>query len=151
MEETMVQGNPELETKQENRAMGLLGAVLGGILGGASIVLLGQLGYVAALSGVILAFCTLKGYDLLGKGMSKQGILICVLVMLITPYLADRVDWALVIARDLGMSFGDAFAYVHDIVGVYGLEDDYTTSLLMVYGFTALGAFTIIRQAFKKK
>ena len=110
MEETMVQGNPELQATKENTMKGLLGAVLGGILGGESIVLLGQLGYVASISGVILAFCTIKGYELLAKEFSKKGLLICVLVMLITPYLADRVDWALVIARDLGMAFGDAFA-----------------------------------------
>lgn len=150
MEETMVQGNPELETKKENRAMGLLGAVLGGILGGASIVLLGQLGYVAALSGVILAFCTLKGYDLLGKGMSKQGILICILVMLLTPYLADRVSWAIVIVRDLGLAFGDAFKYVHEIVAEYAMEEEYWKDLLMVYGFTVLGGFAVVRQALKK-
>ena len=151
MEETIMQGNPELENKKENMTRGILGAILGGILGGASIVLLSQLCYVASISGVILAFCTIKGYELLAKEFSKKGLLICILVMLLTPYLADRIDWAIVIARDLGMAFGDAFAYVHDIIGVYGMEDDYTTSLLMVYGFTALGAFAIVRQAFKKK
>ena len=60
----------EIQEKQENLALGILGALLGGILGGAAIVLIGQLGMISALSGVVLAFCTLKGYELLGKKLS---------------------------------------------------------------------------------
>ena len=52
----------------ENVPMGMIGALLGAVLGGASIILFSQLGYIASISGVILAFCTLKGYELLGKG-----------------------------------------------------------------------------------
>ena len=34
----------EIQEKQENLSLGILGALLGGILGGAAIVLIGQLG-----------------------------------------------------------------------------------------------------------
>ena len=141
----------EIQEKQENLALGILGALLGGILGGAAIVLIGQLGIISALSGVVLAFCTLKGYELLGKKLSKQGIIVCLVVMLIVPYFADRISWTLVIMEELQLQFGDAFKYVHDVVEEFELQADYWKDLLFIYGFTALGAFGIVKQAFKQK
>ena len=141
----------EIQEKQENLALGILGALLGGILGGAAIVLIGQLGIISALSGVVLAFCTLKGYELLGKKLSKQGIIVCLVVMLIVPYFADRISWTLVIMEELQLQFGDAFKYVHDVVEEFELQTDYWKDLLFIYAFTALGAFGIVKQAFKQK
>ena len=141
----------EIQEKQENLALGILGALLGGILGGAAIVLIGQLGMISAISGVVLAFCTLKGYELLGKKLSKQGIIVCLAVMLIVPYFADRISWTLVIMEELQLQFGDAFKYVHDVVEEFELQADYWKDLLFIYAFTALGAFGIVKQAFKQK
>ena len=141
----------EVTEKKENMATGILGALLGGIVGGAVIVLIGQLRLISALSGVILAFCTLKGYELLGGKLTKQGVLVCIVVMLIMPYLADRVSWALVITEEFQWQFGDAFRYVHDVVEEYQLQTDYWKDLLFVYAFAALGGFTLVKQAFKEK
>lgn len=140
----------ELETKQENMLAGILGALIGGVIGGAAIVLVGQLGLISAISGVILAFCTLKGYELLGKKLSKQGILVCIVIMLAVPYLADRISWALVIMKEFEWLFGDAFLYVHEVVTEFELEANYWKDLLFVYAFTALGAFTMIKQTLKQ-
>jgi hypothetical protein len=141
----------EIQEKKENVAMGILGALIGGLIGGASIVLFGQMGMISALSGVILAFCTLKGYELLGKERSVLGTIICVVIMLAVPYFADRVNWALEIVDELGLAFGDAFKYVHEVVEAFSLEEDYWKDLLFIYGFAALGAFTIVKQPGKKK
>ena len=141
----------EIQEKQENLALGILGALLGGILGGAAIVLIGQMGIISAISGVVLAFCTLKGYELLGGKLSKQGIIVCLVVMLIVPYFADRISWTLVIMEELQLQFGDAFKYVHDVVEEFELQADYWKDLLFIYAFTALGAFGIVKQAFKQK
>lgn len=141
----------EITEKKENIAAGILGALLGGLVGGAAIVLIGQLGLISAISGVILAFCTLKGYELLGGKLSKQGVLVCIVVMLITPYFADRISWALVIMEEFQWAFGDAFRYVHDVVEAFELQTDYWKDLLFVYAFAALGGFTLVKQAFKRK
>ena len=47
-------------------AKGAVGAVLGGIVGIIPWVLIGLLGYVAALSGLLMAWLSYKGYQLLG-------------------------------------------------------------------------------------
>ena len=104
----------EIQEKKENLALGILGAVIGGLIGGASIVLFSQLGMISALSGVILAFCTMKGYELLGGKLDKKAIAVCVIIMLVVPYFADRVGWAIAYCQafeenGLTLPFGDAF------------------------------------------
>lgn len=141
----------EIEAKKENVIAGIAGVLIGGIIGGAAIVLIGQLGLISALSGVVLAFCTLKGYELLGGKLSKVGIIASIIVMLVVPYFADRVSWALVIMEEFEWAFGDAFLYVHEVVEEFELQSDYWKDLLFVYAFTVLGAFTSLRQTFKKK
>lgn len=48
------------QPKPENIVGGIVGALLGSLLGVLCIVVLGQAGYVAALSGVIMAVGVLK-------------------------------------------------------------------------------------------
>lgn len=141
--------------KPENVVTGIVGALIGAMIGGGCIILLSQLGYVAALSGLILAVCTLKGYELLGGQLSKKGIVVSIVLMLITPYIADRLDWAIVIMNawsDVGITFGEAFAVVPALIDDGSIAmSDYITNLLMIYGFALLGAFTTLRNALKKK
>lgn len=136
----------------ENVVTGIVGAILGATLGAASIILLSQLGYVAALSGLILAVCTLKGYELLGKTLSKKGLIICIILILVTPYIADRFDWAILIQKSLSeYTLGEAFMMVPEYIEVGAIEmSDYLLNLVMVYGFAALGAFSTIKDVIRK-
>ena len=137
--------------KKENLVAGIVGAVLGAAIGGASIILLSQIGYVAALSGIILSVCTFKGYELLGGKLSKKGLIISLLLILVTPYIADRMDWAILVAQEFGVSFGQAFGAIPAL-----LEEEvivgstYWGNLALIYLFTALGSFSTIWNAFKK-
>ena len=140
--------------KQENIATGFVGAFLGAVIGAGCIILLSQLGYIASISGFILAVCTFKGYELLGGRLSKKGIVISLVLMLITPYIADRIDWAIVIMQewaDYGVTFGEAFAVVPELLAEGAIEmGTYVKSLLMIYGFALLGAFSTLRNIIKK-
>ena len=141
-------------TKKENVVTGTVGALLGAVLGAGSIILLSQLGYIASISGLILAVCTLKGYELLGGMLSKKGIVISILLMLVTPYLADRLDWAIVIMQawaDYGVTFGEAFAVLPELLADGTVEmSEYIKNLLMIYGFVLLGAFSTLKNTVKK-
>ena len=141
--------------KPENFVTGLVGALIGSLIGAASIILFSQLGFVSALSGLVLAVCTLKGYELLGGRMSKKGIIVSIVLMLVMPYVADRMDWAIVIMgeyADMGVTFGEAFAVVPLMISEGAIElSSYLTNLLMIYGFAVLGAFSTLRSALKKK
>lgn len=143
-----------VHTKKENILAGLVGALIGALIGGGCIILLSQLGYIASVSGLILAVCTLKGYELLGGKLSGKGIIISIILMLITPYMADRIDWAIVIMQewaDYGVTFAEAFGVVPVLIADGAIElSEYVKNLLMIYGFTLLGAFTTVRGVLKK-
>ena len=75
------------KNKKENLVGGVVGALIGSLLGAASIILLSQLGYVAAISGVIMAVCALKGYELLGGRFSTVGLVVSIVLMLVMTYV----------------------------------------------------------------
>lgn len=141
--------------KRENVIAGFVGALIGASIGAGVIILLSRLGFVASISGLILAICTLKGYELLGGRLSKKGAIICIILIVITPYIADRIDWAIVIKdsySEYGITLGDAFAVVPDFVKEGVIEKfDYFKSLIMIYAFAALGAFSTLRSLLTNK
>lgn len=155
MQNTETQEIPEVAVKRENVLTGIVGALLGAAIGAGAIILLGQLGYIASISGFILAVCTLKGYELLGGKLSVKGIVISLLLLLVTPYIADRLDWAIVIMNEYsgeGVTFGQAFAAVPALIEEEAIDkNSYITNLLMLYGFTILGAFSTFKGVFQKK
>ena len=142
--------------QREKVVTGIIGALIGAVIGGAVIILLGRLGYVASISGWILAVCTLKGYQLLGKGFSTKSLVICLILIVVTPYLADRVDWAMYVKEAWEswgdkISFGEAFALVPEIVASDAeIKAEYIKALVMIYIFAALGAFSTIKSLFTK-
>ena len=138
----------------ENFLLGLIGALVGAILGGASIILLSQIGYIASISGFILAICTLKGYELLGKRLSGKGIALCILLMIVTPFLADYIDWAIYLMRDYPeyeLTIVDACIAMAGLMAE-GYVDmaEYLKNLGMIYLFVVLGAFGTLKNVLKK-
>ena len=120
----------------ENIGRGILGALIGGLIGAAAIVLIGQLGYVAAISGMVLGYCTIGGYRRGAGRLSAAGIAVCVAVMLAAVYLGNRVDIAVTAAKELGITFWQGFRWMHELVDT----DAYVGNLAILYLFTALGA-----------
>lgn len=142
-----------VETKKENVVTGTVGALLGAAIGGIVIILLSKLGLVASLSGFILAVCTLKGYEILGRKLSLKGVIICLILIIITPYLADRLDWAMIIREswDNEISLGQAFALVPEIIAMDAeIKAEYIKCLVLLYVFAAMGAFNTVRDLFRK-
>ena len=138
---------------RENVALGFVGALLGALLGGASIILFSRLGYIASLSGVLIAFATLKGYELLGKGMSKVGMILCFALMLVTPFLAYNLDLLLQCHEKwkiCGLTMGDSIELLLELLQEDGeLLGSYLKEMGMIYLFMILGAFGIVKNALK--
>lgn len=134
--------------KLENVPAGIVGALAGSLVGVLAIVLLSQIGFVAAISGLIMAVCTIKGYEKLGGKLSKKSVVICVIVMALMVYVGDRINWALIVVRDLQASFIDGFRAVPGLLSMGMIEPGvYYGSLAMVYLFTVVGAFPTIKNA----
>ncbi|MBQ3104690.1 MAG: hypothetical protein IJC59_02375 [Lachnospiraceae bacterium] len=152
LEQNKILARTESDQKKENPVGGIVGAMIGTLLGVASIILFSRLGYVAALSGLIMAVCTLKGYELLGGKLSGKGILISTVLMLLMAYMGDRFDWAILVAGEWDISLGEAFRIIPAL-----LQEDiispgtYWGNLVMVYLFLVLGAFPTIRSTLKNQ
>lgn len=131
---------PPAKVVKENMPLGILGALIGGVLGGLSIVLFFQMDMVASVSGLILAFCTLKGYELLGKKLSNAGIVICVVIMLIMPFLAYLVYIAMCLAKEFDIAFLDSFQLVVDLISSGAVTfGDIVGDIGLLYLFVAIG------------
>lgn len=146
--------NPAQVPARERVGLGILGALIGALIGGASIVILSRLGFIAAISGVLIAFCTLKGYELLAKKLSKTGIIICIVLLVITPFAAYNLELVWQFYSELksyGMTLADSVPFLTEL-----MRDDaellrmYLSELGMLYAFVALGAFSIIRNALRQ-
>lgn len=123
-------------TEKNSLTLGIIGALLGAILGGAVIVALYQLSYVASISGLIMAFATIKGYTLFGGKINLRSVVIMVVIMVIATYLADRLNWAIEIAQYFKVTVMQAFKYVHEIIDAKEL----IKNLGVLYLFVSLGA-----------
>ena len=146
----------ELE-KPENVVAGIVGAFLGAAIGAVMILVLSRMGRVAAISGVVLAVCTLSGYRLLGGKLTKKGVVIAVAMMVGVPYVADRIDWALVLmeqaqAEGLNWTFNECFQVLPQLLEEEILDKNvYLTNLLMQYVYTAIGVVAYLVSDKKKK
>lgn len=127
--------------KRENVVAGTVGAFLGSLIGVVCIVIVGQMGYVASICGLVMAVCSLKGYELLGGGLGKKGAAIASILMLIMTYLAHQMDWAISAASALEMGIWECFRaipYLREVGVIEGPR--YWGGLAMLYIFTLVGA-----------
>lgn len=129
------------EVRNENFIAGLVGAFLGSLLGTALIVLLGQMGYVAAVSGLVMAVCSLKGYEKLGGAMSKKGVIASSVIMLIMTYIGNRIDWGIAASKALDIGVLDGYRVIPELIKEGAIESgDYWSGLVLLYLFTLVGA-----------
>ena len=139
----------EAETP-ENVAAGAVGALGGALLGAIVVVIFGRLGYVTALSGLIAAVCSLKGYELLAKKMSVKGAIISCVAMLIMIYLGHRADWAIEAAQYFQVDFFKAFRAIPALIQEDVIEiGQYLKGLVMVILFALLGAVPTVINSVK--
>lgn len=90
----------------ENRLAGTVGAFLFSLAGGVVYFLLYQVGYIAAISGLIGVICAFKGYEVFAKKLSKFGCIISVVMALLVIILA----WYCCLAKDVYSAYQSWFA-----------------------------------------
>ena len=135
----------EREKRQENIVAGVVGAFLGTLLGVVCTVVIGQLGYVASVSGLVMAVGALKGYELLGGRLSKKGAVISSALILVMTYLAHRLSLAISLTSEMGMGVFRCFQAIPPLLRTGVLDGPaYWGDLVMLYLFTLLGAVPTI-------
>lgn len=138
--------------KKENIAGGILGALVGSIIGGLCILLIAQLGYVAAISGIVMAAATLYGYEKLGGKLTKKGVIISAVLMIIMTLLANRTDWAIEVAKVAHTDFFTAFKGLSYLLQNGYIENTaYYWSIGMIFIFELLGGIPFTISMLKKR
>ena len=142
---------PKHQEQHENIVTGLIGAFLGSLIGVACIVAIGQLGYVASVSGVVMGVCTIKGYSLLGGKTSRKGVIIAAILIIAMTYLGYQLDYAVSVARVFEVDVFTAFQAIGDMLAKeYIDKTSYWIDLAMLYLFTILGATSSLWTAFRQ-
>lgn len=134
-----------VEIQKENVILGTVGALLGSLLGALSIFLFYLMEMVASFSGVVMAFCTLMGYQLLGKKMSTKGIIICVVIMLVMTFVGFELSQGILLNKELDIGISESLDLLHTMMDYdEELKGLYYKDLAMQYVFCAIGAVGII-------
>lgn len=130
----------------ENVLGGILGALGGSLIGALAIVIIGEMGYVASVSGLIMGICTMKGYEKFGKKLSNKGVIISSIIMVIMTYLGYKIEMCMDIADALiGWSTTDVFLSFGDLLQAADAYAEFFGGLALVYLFTVLGAVPTVK------
>lgn len=137
-------------TPSENIIGGLAGALLGSLLGVIVMVIFGQLGRFSAISGLILAVCSIKGYEMLGGTVSKKGIALSMLIVLGMTYVGNYLDWAVSAMSALEIDFFTAARAIPFLIEENAIDPaNFYGSLALQYVFVLLGAVPTISKCLR--
>ena len=135
------------EAREENFLLGIIGAVIGAIIGGAVALLVARLGYVSVLAGAALGFCTIKGYEILGKKLSKKGVVVSAILMVLTVFLVNQLDYVLALMSELDLPFGMSWTIVNEATFQGDVPDKFYLNLGLLAVFTLGGAWISVKSA----
>ena len=78
--------------------------------------------------------------------------MISIILMLVMTYVGDRLDWAIIIARELEVDIATGYRYFPLLLSEDIIDfGSYAANLILVYAFLLLGAIPTIRNANKDK
>lgn len=136
--------------KSENYAGGIIGAWLGAFAGALLILLIARMGKIVILSGFVMGFAIVFGYEKLGKKFSKISIVICLFISIVMTYLTFRLDMAIILYKlyednnfDISFSycFSNAKRMYETIGSMSAYNHDFLVMMLVGVGGTLLTAW----------
>ena len=136
---------------EDNKVLGTIGAIIGACLGIIVWCLIGKLGYIAWIGGLAISGLSFGGYYLLGKDFSKAGIIIVVVLIIVSVYVATRLNWAMELQDSMkdymDMSLTDCFAEVMDMIELADAKGKFYRDLFLGYGITAISSISVLKKA----
>lgn len=148
---------------RENILAGAVGAFLFSLAGGILWFLLYQLGYLAAISGIIGVICAVKGYTFFTK--TKKESKACLIISIAIAVLVLAASWYLCVGYDIFLAYQDWFAtgeidftltFFESVRAIPIFFEDseirnaYVTDLAIGLVFAAVGAISYLASREKK-
>ena len=94
------------EDVRENVLFGTVGAFLFALVGGVIWFVLYQIGFLAAISGIIAVVCAIRGYTFFAKKESVKGVIISVIMAVLVIVIA----WYACLSMDVYSAYQEWFA-----------------------------------------
>ena len=140
--------------RKENMFLGLIGAILGALLGTVLWVVIGMVGFIAGIAGYAIVFCAMKGYEIIGRKLSRKGIIICILLSCLMIVGAEYVSLGLAIYKELGeiyfLSMGDSFALVPAFLEESEVAAGVMKDLIFGYALAVWASFSSVKARWKQ-
>lgn len=152
VEETLSDRKQDILSRKSKFIPGIVGSLLGSLIGCVVYFFMWQLGYIAAIAGLITAVCAFKGYEMLGGVVDKKGVLACIVVIIFAVFFANQIVWsydAYSVYKEYDVGFFDCFRAINDIIADSDLTAQYYGNLVIAYLMTVLGSFRSVVNAFK--
>lgn len=139
--------------KPTNMSLGIVGSLIGSLIGVAVWVIIYKMGFIAGITGFIMAVCCFKGYELLGGRIDQKGVWIALAIAVVMLAAAEMISLGLEILDVYGgyydIHFFDAMQSVP-----YFLEDSdvlwaVIEDLAFGYVFMAAASFSYVRNMYK--
>ncbi len=141
------------QEKRENMLLGIIGALAGVLLGAVLWVILGQVGFIAGIAGYAIVFCGMKGYGMLGRVLSKKGIVICILLSIVAVVGAEMVSLAIIAFNELnevyGITLGDAFRLLPDLMKEPELAGAVAKDLIIGYALSIWASYSSVKSIWR--
>lgn len=125
---------------------GFVGAVVGAVPGILLWIILGKLGYIAVVCGILLAFGSAYGYNLMTKKGSLSptvGIIICLGIVIVAVFMAEKIVWCWELTDAFNEQIPLWKAEIDSIIAGYGdtmsaleVQTLFDELMLEEYGFT---------------
>lgn len=141
------------ERVKSNVITGIIGAFIGSLVGVAVWVFIYNLGYIAAISGLIMTICVLTCYDKLSGKLDRKGVIISFIIVIVMIYMANRICYATEIYKaykDYGYTPLDSFKAVSDLLTDSEIRRSFYFDLALGYVFGILGSFRRFAAAFRE-
>jgi len=149
-------------SSQGSMPMAVLGAVIGSIPGIVLWIILGQIGFIAAIAGAVIAGGTIMGYTKIGKREiigDKAGKIICVIIVIVAIYASIHIDTTFSVLREVkndamwklkfcltyhekDVTFSTVSKHLYKVCEPNALKINFAVG----YGLGILGAFGVLRK-----
>lgn len=134
-----------------NLISGIIGAIIGAFLGAVIWIIISQIGYISSIGGLAIAIGTIKGYEILGHGMDKNGLIISIGIIIVTVYLAQYGSIAFEIYRQNRVnevSLFDSIKLVHLALLMGNTSTLFYRNLVLGYLFTLVPSAYYIKNRY---
>lgn len=138
---------------KDNVFCGTLGAVIGALIGSALWIVLGQVGFIAGIAGYAIVFCSIRGYKILGRQVSKKGIVICVifsmLMILVAEYISTGIEIYQVFKEDYYITVMDSMKLVPEFLKEDDIRNELLKNLVVGYGLAIWASYSPIKNMWR--